>query len=128
MTAQRISKFLAPALFALAIAPFTLTAQAGQDDDKTERGYGRMQLHEENRQALHERAGLDEETRAELTSTHEEYRAAMRELRDQHRERMDEILDEDEQQALHDAMQEMRAEMREKVRDNHDPRGERNSD
>ncbi|CAM4002188.1 hypothetical protein VRRI112168_10025 [Vreelandella rituensis] len=128
MTAQRISKFLAPALFALAIAPFTLTAQAGQDDDKAERGHGRMQLHEEHRQALHERAGFDEETRAELASAHEEYLAARRELRDQHRERMDEILDEDEQQALHDAMQEMRTEMREKARDNHGNRGERNSD
>ncbi|MBZ0329451.1 hypothetical protein KZO25_03875 [Halomonas sp. ANAO-440] len=91
---------LMPALLAVAIAPLSLAATAGQGD----KGWN------EQRQALFERAGLDEETRAALEEAHDEHRQALRELHQQHRERMDEILDEDEREALREAKREMRQE------------------
>ncbi|WP_346796169.1 hypothetical protein R5M92_11945 [Halomonas sp. Bachu 37] len=115
MKTQRISKLLAPALLALAVAPFALTVQAGPYGDKTGNGFDReemQQRHAEFRQTLHERAGLDDATREELNGAHEEHWAAMRELHEQHRAQVDEILDDEQQAALEDAMQEMREEFR----------------
>ncbi|MCE9665796.1 hypothetical protein LY622_20425 [Halomonas sp. M5N1S17] len=101
---------LMPALLAVAIAPLSLAATAGQGDkDWSEQ---RQERFEERRQALFERAGLDEETRAALEEAHEEHHQALRELHQQHRERMDQILDEEEREALREAKREMRQEQR----------------
>ncbi|QTP56029.1 hypothetical protein HNO51_15855 [Billgrantia sulfidoxydans] len=104
-------KLLIPALLAVAIAPLSLAAVGfpGKGDG----GWSEQQQErfEERRQALFERAGLDEETRRALEEAHDEHRQAMRELHERHRERMDEILDEEQRDALREARQEMRREM-----------------
>ncbi|EWH03694.1 hypothetical protein [Halomonas sp. BC04] len=89
---------LMPALLAVAIAPLSLAATAGQGDKDWS----------EQRQALFERAGLDEETRSALEEAHAEHHQALRELHQQHRERMDQLLDEEEREALREAKREMR--------------------
>lgn len=102
-------KLLMPALLAVAIAPLSLAATAGQ----SERGWSEQhqERFEERRQALFERAGLDDDTRSALEEAHAEHHQALRELHQQHRERMDEILDEEEREALREAKREMRQEL-----------------
>ncbi|MCE9682539.1 hypothetical protein [Halomonas alkalisoli] len=101
---------LMPALLAIAIAPLSLAATAGQNEkDWSEQ---RQERFEERRQALFDRAGLDEETRAALEEAHDEHHQALRELHQQHRERMDQILGEEEREALREAKREMRQEQR----------------
>ncbi|WP_197038244.1 hypothetical protein [Billgrantia saliphila] len=104
---------LMPALLAVAIAPLSLAA-AERDGEWKEQ---RQERFEERRQALFERADLDEETRSALVQAHDEHRQALRELHEQHRERMDEILDEEQRDALHQAKQEMRDEYHDQHRD-----------
>lgn len=101
---------LIPALLAVAIAPMSLAAVAapGKSEGWHEQHQERF---EERRQALFERAGLDEETRSALKEAHGEHVQALRELHEQHRERMDEILDEEQREALREAKREMRQEM-----------------
>lgn len=100
---------LIPALLAVAIAPMSLAALAAPtgSDGWHEQRQARF---EERRQALFERAGLDEETRSALEEAHDEHVQALRELHEQHRERMDEILDEEQREALREAKREMRQE------------------
>ncbi len=93
---------LMPALLAVAIAPLSLAATAGQGDKDWS----------EQRLALFERAGLDEETRSALEEAHTEHHQALRELHRQHRERMDQLLGEEEREALQEAKREMRQEQR----------------
>ncbi|MCG6658166.1 hypothetical protein HOP52_10410 [Halomonas campisalis] len=104
-------KLLMPALLAVAIAPLALSATAGEKDDK---GWHeqRQERFEAHREALFERAGLDEATRSALEEAHAEHHEALRELHDQHRQRMDEILDDDQRQALRAAKQELHQEKR----------------
>ncbi|WP_111414005.1 hypothetical protein [Billgrantia lactosivorans] len=104
-------KLLMPALLAVATAPLSLAAVAFPG--KSEGGWSEQhqQRFEEHRQALFERADLDEETRSALEAAHGEHLEAMRELHEQHRERMDEILDEEQREALREAKREMRLEM-----------------
>lgn len=102
---------LIPALLAVAIAPMSLAAVAAPT--KSDGGWHeqRHERFEERRQAMFERAGLDEETRNALEEAHDEHHQALRELHEQHRERMDEILDEEQREALLEAKREMRQEM-----------------
>ncbi|QOR39831.1 hypothetical protein HNO52_15885 [Billgrantia diversa] len=108
---------LIPALLAAAIAPMALTAVAfpGKSDGSWHEQH--QERFEERRQAMFERAGLDEETRSALEEAHDEHYQAMRELHEQHRERMDEILDEEQREALREAKREMRQEMHGERRD-----------
>lgn len=111
MKASLSHKLLLPALLAVAIAPLALSATAGDKDAKGwhEQRQAQFQAH---RQALFERAGLDDETRSALEDAHAEHHEAMRELHDQHRQRLDEILDDDQREALKAAKREMRQEQR----------------
>ncbi|WP_445158294.1 hypothetical protein [Halomonas sp. E14] len=103
-------KLFMPALLALAIAPLSLTATAQPAQGANGWNEQRHERFQERRQALFERAGLDEETRSALEEAHSEHMQALRELHEQHRERMDEILDEEQREALRDAKREMRQE------------------
>jgi Spy/CpxP family protein refolding chaperone len=114
-------KLLMPALLAVAIAPLALAAAAdtgkgAHPGKKSGWSEQRQERLEERRQALFDRAGLDDETRAALEEAHAEHHEALRELHEQHRERLDEILDEEQRQALRDAKGEMRQERREHYR------------
>jgi Spy/CpxP family protein refolding chaperone len=101
---------LLPALLAVAIAPMSLSAIAAPEGDSWQEQ--RQERFEERRQAIFERAGLDDETRSELEELHSEHMQALRELHEQHRDRMDEILDEEQREALREAKREMRQEYR----------------
>lgn len=98
-------KLLMPALLAVAIAPLALAAAAGDGP----RHFG-SERHQEQRQALYERAGIDEATRTALEEAHAEHREAQRELREQHHERMNDILGAEQREALRAAMHEMHEE------------------
>ncbi|GGX86023.1 hypothetical protein GCM10007160_11550 [Litchfieldella qijiaojingensis] len=100
-------KLLMPALLAAAIAPLTLAAIASPGEGPH---HPWSERHQEHRQALYERAGLDAETRAALDEAHREHREAMHELQHQHREQMAEILDDEQHEALRAAMREMHEE------------------
>ncbi|MGQ4879755.1 hypothetical protein ACOJCM_14415 [Billgrantia sp. LNSP4103-1] len=103
-------KLLMPALLAVAIAPLSLAAVAAPSESQGDWQEQRQERFEERRQALFERAGLDEETRSALEEAHSEHMQALRELHEQHRERMDDILDEEQREALREAKREMREE------------------
>ncbi|MEQ4540780.1 MAG: hypothetical protein ABN479_17755 [Billgrantia sp.] len=103
---------LMPALLAVAIAPMSLAAVAAPGQGEGGWHEQRQERFQERRQALFERAGLDEETRSALEEAHDEHMQALRELHEQHRERMDEILDEEQREALREAKREMRQEHR----------------
>ncbi|WP_444676986.1 hypothetical protein [Halomonas sp. E19] len=103
-------KMFMPALLALAIAPLSLTATAQPAQGENGWNEQRQERFQERRQALFDRAGLDEETRSALEEAHGEHMQALRELHEQHRERMDEILDEEQRTALREAKREMRQE------------------
>ena len=111
MRRKATRNLLMPALLAVAIAPMSLAAVAapGQGDDWQEQ---RQERFEEHRQALFERAGLDEEARSALEEAHDEHMQALRDLHQQHRERMDEILDEEQRDALREAKRELHKERR----------------
>lgn len=110
-----LRQLVAPALFAAAMLPLAVTAQAGnhggshQGPDR-ERMEERMQEH---RQDVYERAGLSDEKQQALNDAHETFREEMTNVREAHQARMSNILDEDEQQALRDAMREAREAYRE---------------
>ena len=109
-------KWLAPALLAIAVAPLALSATAAHHG-KGEGGWSEkhqqwQEARAEHRQALFERAGLEEATREALNEAHRQHREAMRELHEQHRERLAEILDDDQRAALEEARGEMRREHR----------------
>lgn len=106
-------KLLLPALLAVAIAPLSLAATAGLHGEGRHQGWEQYrEQREAQRQALFERAGLDETTREALEEAHGEHHQAMRELHQQHRERVDGILDEEQREALAEARREMREEQR----------------
>ncbi|MFC3284995.1 hypothetical protein [Litchfieldella rifensis] len=100
-------KLLMPALLAIAIAPLSLAASAAPGDESR---HPWNERHQEQRQALYERAGIDEATRAALEEAHAEHREAQRELREQHHERVNDILGEEQHEALKAAMREMHEE------------------
>ncbi|WP_206022742.1 hypothetical protein [Billgrantia bachuensis] len=108
---------LIPALLAVAIAPMSLAAIAFPAQSDGGWHEQRHERFEERRQAMFERAGLDEETRSALEEAHDEHYQAMRELHERHRERMDEILDEEQREALREAKREMRQERQGERRD-----------
>lgn len=111
-------KLLLPALLAVAIAPLALSATAGPQGEGRPAGYEQYQEQREaKRQALFERAGLDEATREALEEAHNEHRQAMREMHREHRERLDGILDEEQREALAEARREMREEHRSEWRE-----------
>lgn len=119
MSPHTIRQWFAPALLAAAIAPLSLSVLAAPGD-----GHGKQegwsethqQRYSEHRQALLERAGIDEETRQALDDVRQAHRAAIKELREEHREQMSELLNDDQRQALSDARQEMRQERRDERR------------
>ncbi|MBS9402813.1 hypothetical protein KG088_04150 [Halomonas sp. TRM85114] len=118
MTIPFSRKLLMPALLAIAIAPVSLAALAGQHGEGHRNpGHGNHghphAHHQEMRQALYERAGIDEETREALKRAHEEHHEALEELHREHRERMDELLDDEQRSALEAARRDMRDEWRE---------------
>lgn len=104
-------RLLMPALLAVAVAPLALTATAFPDKagDWSEERQERM---EEHREALFERAGIDEATREALAEARDEHHQALRELHEQHRERLGAILDEQQREALQVARRELREEYR----------------
>lgn len=108
---------LLPALLAVAIAPMSLAAIAAPDKENGNWHEQRQERIQEQRQALFERAGLDEETRSALKEAHSEHRQAMRELHEQHRNSMDEILDAEQRDALREAKRELRQEQQAERRD-----------
>lgn len=121
-------KLLAPALLAIAIAPLALSAAAadhgkGAELHKEQRQEQRQEQREqwqearaehraEKRQALFERAGIDEPTREALKEARGEHHAAMRQLHEQHHERLDQLLDDDQRAAMRVARGEMQEERR----------------
>lgn len=110
-------KLLLPALLAVAIAPLSLAATAGPHGEGRHQGWEQYrEQREAQRQALFERAGLDEATREALEEAHGDHHQAMRELHQQHRERVDGILDEEQREALAEARREMHNEWRESRR------------
>lgn len=117
-------KMFAPALLAAALVPMAMSAQANPHD-----GQNREQMRErmqEQRQEVYQRAELDAEKQAALEEANAEFFDAMKALHDEHEARVGEILTEQEQQAVKDAMREMRDERRSEhggQRDHH--RGER---
>lgn len=123
MTITLSRKLLVPALLAIAIAPMTLAALAGQHGEghrnhgHGNHGYGNhgypQAHHQEMRQALYERAGIDEATREALKKTYEEHHQALEDLYREHRKRMDELLDDEQRAALETARNDMRDEWRE---------------
>lgn len=114
MTAYR--KLLRPVLLAAIIAPLTLSAIAAPHDDEAHHGgegqawseKHHPQWHAERRQALYERAGIDEQTRQALETARAEHLEALKALREEHRQRMDELLDDDQREALEKARREIR--------------------
>ncbi len=118
MTVSR--KLLAPALLAIAIAPLALSATAAHHGKGAERHkeYHQeqreqwMEARTEQRQALFQRAGIDEPTREALEEARGEHREAMRQLHEQHRERLNQLLDDDQRAAMEVARGEMREERR----------------
>ncbi len=118
MTMSFTRKLLMPALLAVAIAPMSLTVLAGQHGEGHRKhgheNHGHPHAHhQEMRQALYERAGIDEATREALKQAHEEHYQAMEDLHREHRERMDELLDDEQRAALEAARRDMRDEWRE---------------
>lgn len=114
---------LLPALLAATLAPLSLSAIATPHGGKAHHDYaghewseGHHPHYEERRQALYERAGIDEQTRQALEDARAEHREAQQALREEHRQRMDELLDEEQREALEKARREMRDEMRETQR------------
>ncbi|APE30218.1 hypothetical protein BOX17_04185 [Halomonas aestuarii] len=103
---------LAPALLAVAIAPLALSASASSGNDGHHCWHDGLRPCQEHRQALLDRASIDDETRQALEAARTEHREAVRELRAQHRQRMDEILGEQQREALDTARREMREERR----------------
>lgn len=114
MTRSFIRTLLTPALLAVAIAPLALSASAAPGGEGKQQGWSEehRQQHEQRRQALFERAGIDEETRQALEEARSEHYEAVRELREEHRQRVDEILGEGQREALEAARQEIREEQR----------------
>ncbi|MBD3895654.1 hypothetical protein IEI94_07290 [Halomonas sp. ML-15] len=132
-------KTLMPALLALAIAPLSLTATAGNHGDDAAKGERYQQKHVERLDAMQERLGFGDDTRAELEAAHAELRDAHRDLKDQdfasrderrnayhalheqHRAALDEIFTDEQRQelrsAMHEKMQERRAEYREAMQE-----------
>lgn len=117
MKSQTIRQWLAPALLAAAIAPLSLGAFAAPGDGN-QKGWSEahQQRQSEHRQALFERAGIDEQTRQALEDARKEHREAVKALRKEHRELMSELISDEQRQALNDARQEMRQEMRDERR------------
>lgn len=113
MTLSSLSqRLLMPALLAVTVAPLALSASAmpgKSDGDWHEQRQERM---EERRQALFERAGIDEATREALAEARDEHRQALRDLHEQHQQRLDTILDEEQRDALAQARRELRDEQR----------------
>ncbi|MFY0992036.1 hypothetical protein [Halomonas sp. C05BenzN] len=110
-------KLLAPALLAVAIAPLALSAIAGPHHRDAAQRQQWQEARVEQRQALFERAGLDQATREALDEAHGEHREAMRELHERHRERLAEILDDDQRAALEAARRDIREERRSERRE-----------
>lgn len=109
-----IRKLAAPALLAAVLAPVALTAQAGPHSDEDR---AQMREHrQEQRQEVYQRAGIDEEKQQALDEVNTEFFEAMKSLRDDHHARIAEILTDEEQQAVRDAMNEVRGEHREHKR------------
>lgn len=111
MTVSR--KLLAPALLAIAIAPLALSATAAHHGKGAERHQeqwqeARADYRAEQREALFERAGIDEPTREALEEARVEHHEAMRQLHEQHRERLNQLLDDDQRAAMEEARGEMR--------------------
>lgn len=110
------SRKLLPALLAVAIAPMPVTALADQhgEGQRNDDNFRHPHVHHQSmRQALYERAGIDEATREALKQAHEEHQQALQDLHREHRERMDELLDDEQRAALEAARRDMRDEWRE---------------
>lgn len=104
-------KRLVPALLALAIAPLALTANAEPSHDDRHAGWEQRQERlDAQRQALFERAGIDEATREALDEARTEHREAVRDLHQQYRERVNDLLDEEQREALKEARRELHGE------------------
>lgn len=116
MTMTLSRQLLMPAVLAIAIAPMSLTALAGQHGESYGKHGHPHAHHQEMRQPLYERAGIDEATREALKQAHEEHHQALEELHREHRERMDELLDDEQRAALEAARRDMRDEWREERR------------
>lgn len=109
-----LRQFVAPALFAVALLPLAVTAQADHHDEKPHHDRERMEERmEEHRQDVYERAELSDDKQQALNEAHDTFRNEMKDVRDAHQARMTEILTEDEQEALRNAMHEAREEYRE---------------
>jgi|AntRauTorcE11898_2_1112593.scaffolds.fasta_scaffold07856_2 membrane-associated HD superfamily phosphohydrolase len=113
MTIPFSRKLLMPALLAIAIAPLSPSAIADQHGEGHKAPGGHQSHHQQMRQALYERAGIDEATREALKQAYEEHHQALEDLHREHRERMDELLDDEQREALEAARREMRDEWRE---------------
>ena len=135
MIRMNVRKALMPALLALTIAPLSLAASAGSHGDDAIKGERYQHKHAEHLDAMQERLGFDDDTRAELEAAHAELRDAHRELKahefasrderheayhelhEQHRAALDEILTDEQREELrsvmHEKMQEHHAERRE---------------
>ncbi|SFU44653.1 hypothetical protein [Halomonas korlensis] len=119
MTIPFSRKLLMPALLAVAIAPMSLAALAGQQGESSNKdeNHARPHAHHQQvRQALYERAGIDEATREALNQAQQEHYQALKDLQREHRERMDELLDDEQRAALEAARRDMRNEWREERR------------
>ncbi|MDT8894499.1 hypothetical protein RSO41_07505 [Halomonas sp. I1] len=107
MTTSLSRKLLMPALLAALVAPLSLAASASPDHAPRHGDH-----HKDVRQALFERAGIDQQTRDELSQARESYHQSMDELRAEHRQQVDEILGDDGKAALAKARQQLREEHR----------------
>ncbi|APX94059.1 hypothetical protein BWR19_14570 [Halomonas sp. 1513] len=139
MIRMTVRKTLMPALLALAIAPLSLAVSAADHGDASAKGERYQQKHVERLDAMQERLGFGDDTRAELEAAHAELHDAHRDLKDQdfasrderrdayhelheqHRAALDEILTDEQREELRSAMrekmQERRAEYREAMQE-----------
>ncbi|WNK19617.1 hypothetical protein P1P91_12340 [Halomonas piscis] len=103
---------LAPALLAAVLLPLAFSAQAapGQGAQAGDMPDALKERMEERRQAVYDKAGIDQATREELNTAQKEHYQAMQELRQDYRQRMQEILTEEQQQSLNEAMREVQRE------------------
>ncbi|PAU78165.1 hypothetical protein [Halomonas salipaludis] len=134
-----LRKTLMPALLALAIAPLSLAVSAADHGDDAAQGERYQHKHAAHLDAMQQRLGFDDDTRAELQAAHaemrdahrdlkgqdfdsrDERRDAYRELHEQHRAALDDILTDEQREELRSAMrekmQEHRAERREAMQE-----------
>lgn len=106
-----LRQFVASALFATAMLPLAMTAQANQHGGE-KHGPERERM-QEHRQDIYQRAELSDDKQQALDEAHATFRDEMKDVREAHQDRMAEILTEEEQEALRNAMHEACKEYRE---------------